>query len=141
MQSKKTQSKHLQSKRLLLRPLDILVIAFAVLTTAFSGYLVYGRQDEADEVLIECMGKKWVYPLTANEEVLIPGPLGASVVRISGEKAWVDFSPCPNQTCVQTGSIHHAGDWVACLPNQVFVSVQSKGQNEGDSLGIDAFSR
>jgi hypothetical protein len=52
------------------------------------------------------------------------------VVEISGGKARVLSSPCVNQTCVAVGHIHRQGEWAACLPNKVFVSIEGSADDE-----------
>ena len=71
--------------------------------------------------------RTWVYPLDSEQTVRVRGILGDdTVVRISGGYAWAESSPCDNQTCVGMGRIS-AGSWwiwVACLPNNVFFTIE-----------------
>lgn len=53
----------------------------------------------------------------------MPGPLGDTLVEISGGQARVVSSPCRNQTCVAMPPVRRHGQWTACLPNQVMISV------------------
>jgi len=36
----------------------------------------------------------------------------------------VEDSPCRDKICVLGGWISHSGEWLACLPNSVFVRVE-----------------
>jgi hypothetical protein len=117
-----------------LKPFDFLALGIAAAFTVFSAVAVYARSsDAADQVVLRSSGGKvWVYPLDAEETVEVQGPLGDTVVRISGRRAWVASSPCNNQTCVAAGHITAQGQWVACLPNSVFFSIEGTGNAEGD---------
>jgi hypothetical protein len=53
------------------------------------------------------------------------------VIEIGDGRARVLASPCTNQTCVASGTIHSRGQWIACLPNGIFVSVESAGSGPG----------
>jgi hypothetical protein len=66
----------------------------------------------------------WVFPLDAEETITVPGLLGDTVVEIRDHRAHVLSSPCDNQTCVAAGHIDSDGQWVACLPNNVFVMIE-----------------
>ena len=56
------------------------------------------------------------------------GSRGLSVLRVeAGSIRFID-SACPNKLCVQWGSIHREGEIRVCLPNQVWVTIQSDGK-------------
>jgi hypothetical protein len=119
----------LKAVRKALRPFDFVVILFALALTGFSAWTVTGGKGEL-RVLIRGNAGEWVYPLSAEETVTVPGPLGDTVVRIHHGEAWVEASPCKNQICVQMGRIRRNGAWVACLPNDVSVVIEAAGENE-----------
>jgi hypothetical protein len=121
-----------------LKPLDVVILLAAATLTGLCAFKVYAQGDAAAQVLIQCNGKKWIYPLNAEETVSVKGPLGSTVIRIHNKAAWIQSSPCPNQLCVQAGRIKKSGDWVACLPNKVFMVIEGT-ENEQD--GVDIISR
>ena len=123
-------------ERKLLKPLDIPVIALAIALTLTLGGLVYSRGSSASQVIIRGPDKTWIYPLDAEAEVKVDGPIGVTVVQIHGGQAAIVSSPCAGQTCVAAGAIHKNGQWAACLPNKVSILVE--GSAGGDS--IDASS-
>jgi hypothetical protein len=106
-----------------LKPLDygvcILVLAFV----AGSAMFVYSGGGDQDRITVKGDSGVWVFPHDAVETVTAPGPLGDTVVEIRGGQAHIVSSPCANQTCVAAGSVHSRGQWLACLPNRVLVSV------------------
>lgn len=58
-------------------------------------------------------------PLTHDVELQVPGPLGASIIRIRNRQARVLADPSPRQYCVKQGWLKQAGEIAICLPNQV----------------------
>jgi hypothetical protein len=119
--------------KLPLKPFDFLVVGIAVALTGFSAFAVYTRPQASQQVIIQgASGRAWVYPLDAEETVAVQGPLGNTVVRIHNHQAWVESSPCDNQTCVAAGHINSEGEWVACLPNNVFLLIEGAGNDTGN---------
>jgi hypothetical protein len=100
---------------------DLVIILLAVALTGFSSFVAYIQPQNSIRVVIRgASDQEWIFPLDAEETVTVRGPLGITVVRIHGNEAWVESSPCANQTCVGMGRADSRGDWVACLPNNVF---------------------
>jgi hypothetical protein len=115
-----------------LKPLDFCIVGLSVLATALSALAVYGDSGDAGQALVQGAGATWVFPLDAEETVSVSGPLGETVVEISGGRIRVLSSPCANQTCVAAGHLDRRGHWTACLPNRVFVYIEGTG--DGDEL-------
>jgi hypothetical protein len=85
--------------------------------------------------VIEASGQTWIYPLREDRQVTVPGPLGEELIDIKDGNAFVESSPCPNQICIQQGKISKPGQWIACLPNKVFIRIAGTSGN-----GVDAIS-
>jgi hypothetical protein len=113
-----------------LKPLDFLIIGVSSVLTALSAFAVYGRSRDAGQVIVRGEGKTWVFPLDAEEEIGVSGPLGETVVEIRGGRSRVLSSPCANQTCVAAGHLNRRGQWTACLPNRVFVYIGGTGDDD-----------
>lgn len=64
--------------------------------------------------------------VTPNEarELLIPGPLGNTVVALRGGKVFVVTSPCPDKVCMKMGKIPDDTDFIACVPNRVVLRLK-----------------
>ena len=120
----------------LLKPLDIPVIVLATALTVAVAGMVYTGKSASSRVVIRGQDKTWVYPLDAEVEVKVAGPIGETIVQIHQGRAAIVSSPCANQTCVAAGALHKNGQWAACLPNKVFILVE--GVDSGDA--IDAAS-
>ena len=103
---------------------DLVIIFLALALTGLSAFTAYIKPQKTIQVLIQGQGRKWIFPLDAVETVHIPGPLGLTTVKIHENMAWVESSPCQNQTCVASGRIRHRGAWAACLPNNVFLMIE-----------------
>jgi hypothetical protein len=117
-----------------LKPFDYVILLFALAAIFLALGLLYGGAGGQNTVKLKGESGAWVFPLDAEETVEVPGPLGITVVEVRGGRARVLSSPCQNQTCIAAGAIHSHGQWVACLPNLVLLSVEGRG---GDSGGAD----
>jgi hypothetical protein len=123
-----------------LKPFDF-VSFFLALGIIFLALIpVYGGAGDEERINVKGREGTWVFPRNAEETVAVPGPLGDTVVEIRGGQARVLSSPCQNQTCVSAGAIRSHGQWVACLPNRVLVSVESGagGTASQEDLDLDA---
>jgi hypothetical protein len=116
-------------KKPLLKIPDLVIILLALALTGFSAFVVYIQPRGNIRVVIQGSNQKWIFPMDAEETVSVPGPLGNTVVRIHGNESWVESSPCANQTCVAMGRANSRGDWVACLPNNVFFIIEGIDEN------------
>lgn len=113
--------------------LDGAVLFICLGITVFSAFWAYAKPQ--NNVYVNIRGhnnKVWVFPLDAEETVSVSGPLGDTVVEIHSGGVKVQSSPCKNQSCVAIGSIHRAGQWTACLPNDALVTIE--GGNGGEKL-------
>jgi hypothetical protein len=116
----------MMKRKIPVKALDIVVVLLALALTGFSAFVVYVKPRNTVRVVINGSGREWVFPLDADETVTVPGPLGNTIVRIQDNQTWVESSPCTNQFCVAAGLVHQQGDWVACLPNNVFLMVEGQ---------------
>jgi hypothetical protein len=105
------------------KPFDYTVLVLAAIVTLLAFVSAYSGGKDGDLVSVKGGGNNWLFPLSAGERIAVSGPLGETVVEIQGGKARIVSSPCTNQTCVAAGTIHIPGQWTACLPNRVMVSI------------------
>jgi len=111
---------------------DILIILFVAGLIFFTVYAAYMKPHGKNQILIRGQGREWTFPAGAEETVVVPGPVGNTIVRLHENRAWIESSPCDNQNCVVTGVLVRQGQWAACLPNNVLLMVQ------GVQEGVDA---
>ncbi len=114
---------------------DVVLVACVV---AWGMIGLRGRRSDrlAGEVVIYGPDAVARVPLAdvALRRVRVPGPLGETVVEIEGGVARIVESPCRAKVCMRMGIVSSPGDWVACVPNRVFVKVEASG-------AVDAVTR
>jgi hypothetical protein len=106
-----------------LKPFDfgIIIPAFGIILGSI--VFVYSDPGGRSAVSVKAEGGVWLFSRDSAETLTVAGPLGDTVVEIRNGEARVLSSPCTNQTCVAAGTIHAQGQWIACLPNRVLVSI------------------
>lgn len=118
-----------------LKIFDYPAIAAALALAVAAAFYAYSGSYSQANVIIQGREASWVFPLDAEEQLQVEGPLGRTDVIISGGEVWVSSSPCENQTCVSSGKIHNHAQWIACLPNLVFVRVEGEKSEDGIDAG------
>ena len=90
--------------------------------------------DLADKAVIRSGGKIFrEVPLSRDQQIEVPGPLGTSIITIEKRKARITSDPGPRQYCVRQGWLQQAGEIALCLPNQVSVELTGS-RKKYDSL-------
>jgi len=88
----------------------------------------------ADKAVIRSGGKIFrEVPLSRDQQIEVPGPLGTSIISIQNRKARIASDPSPRQYCVRQGWLQQAGEIALCLPNQVSIELVGS-QKKYDSL-------
>ncbi len=88
----------------------------------------------AELAVIRSGGKIFrVVPLSTDQQIAVPGPLGTSIITIEKRRARISSDPGPRQYCVRQGWLQQAGEIALCLPNQVSVELTGK-RKKYDSL-------
>jgi len=88
----------------------------------------------ADTAVIRSGGKIFrEVPLSRDQQIEVPGPLGTSIITIEKLRARISSDPSPRQYCVRQGWLQQAGEIAVCLPNQVSVELTG-GAKKYDSL-------
>lgn len=106
-----------------IRPADIVIVALSLCAVLGAALLAASSGSGAARLSVKTESGEFVYPLDRDARVAAAGPLGNTVIVISGGKARILDSPCDNKTCVAMGEIWRNGQWASCLPNRVFLSV------------------
>jgi hypothetical protein len=90
--------------------------------------------DLADKAIIRSGGKIFrEVPLSRDQQIEVPGPLGTSIISIQQRKARIASDPSPRQYCVHQGWLQQAGEIALCLPNQVSIELTGS-KRKYDSL-------
>jgi len=117
---------------------DFVVLLLAAGITVLCAVGVYGKSGSALRLIIQGKKESWVYPLNQTIRAEIPGLLGNTIVELKDGLARVVSSPCANQICVSSGTIHRKGQWIACLPNGIFVRVEAAAASVGAGAATGA---
>jgi hypothetical protein len=78
------------------------------------------------KVIVQCDDRTcYSGPLKREKVVDLDGPLGKTRLAINDEGARIVSSPCPGKLCISMGQISYAGAFLACIPNRIFVRLES----------------
>lgn len=119
-----------------LKPLDILFLLVSIGAIIFSVTVLNKNSQAASYIYISSPKSEYIYPLDKDNVYAIQGKTGITTIEVSGGKAQITDSPCPNKTCTHD-IISSKGQWAACLPNGIFLRID--GNTDGDSF--DAISQ
>jgi hypothetical protein len=112
---------------------DILIVLFVVGMSGGIAFVVYaGRHGEA-YAHINSARDELFYAMGTPRVINVNGPLGTTVIRIADGALQVMDSPCPEKICVKSGKIHSPGEWIACLPNQVLITIEGREPQDVDA--------
>jgi len=111
-------------------PLDRLVVA-ALLAAALFGITALRQLATGAWLVVEQEGKV-VYraPLSEDRRIVLPGPLGDTVVEINNGRACVVDSPCPEKVCIGMGEVAKSGEIIACVPNRLIFTIVGNAPQE-----------
>jgi hypothetical protein len=112
---------------------DIFIVAFLVCVTGGIAFMVYAGQHGEAYAHIKSGQDELFYALATQRLVNVNGPLGTTVVQIEDGFLQVLSSPCPEKICVKSGKIHTPGEWIACLPNQVLITIEGREPPDVDA--------
>ena len=107
----------------------LLILLFVVIIIYFSLNFFAKNKSPVKQVVIESGKNIWYYQIDKNKELKIEGNLGKSTIKIEDGFVFFENSPCPNKLCVQSSAITKNGEWIACLPNGVFVRIEGKDES------------
>jgi hypothetical protein len=106
-----------------LRPGDWIALLVSVLAVVMAINVTRGTTVEASLVTVEAESGTYIYSLDEDRNEVFAGPLGYTAVEVAGGAVRIVEDPGPLQLCVRQGAIRHAGEWLACLPNRVFLRI------------------
>ena len=75
----------------------------------------------------------WLLRPDTDQVLEVSGPLGNNRVVVRDGSVFMEAAPCANQICVKTGRVARPGQWIACLPNRVFVAVEGGADEQIDA--------
>jgi hypothetical protein len=116
-------------KLLVVKVLDWFFLVLSLTLTVGTAWAVLTPTEAPLRVEVEDSSGTAIYPLNEDRHIEAKGPLGVTEIYIAQGKAWVHDSPCTNKVCIAMGVIHNSGQFVACLPNKVFVRITGGAAN------------
>lgn len=102
---------------------DIIIICIAIIIVLF----VYTKTSTSNNntVKIQIVDDTYYYDLDTDRDLTFTGKIGESQIRIKDSKVWMVHSDCQNKVCLKMGKIDKNGGFIACIPNQVLITVES----------------
>lgn len=120
-----------------IKPLDIVIFCLCLVAVIFSFFMLDINKANRPLLFISSPQGDFVYPLSKDATYNIDGALGVSVIQIKEGKAQFLSSPCPTKTCVACLAISKNNEWIACLPNKVFIHIQ--GAKDKNKIDVETF--
>lgn len=117
--------------------LDILILAAALVVTAAAFRIAYKSGGRGHtQLLVQTPDGVYAYDMSKDRIIDAKGALGISRIEIKAGKARFLESPCRNKTCVQCAPVSRQDEWIACLPNKVFIRIEADSGG-----GVDAIAQ
>ena len=117
-------------------PLRVLDVAALLCSLGVAGAIthwVLGSRSGRAVIRVTAPDATWLLRPEEDQELDVTGPLGSNRIVVRGGEVFVESAPCANQICVKTGTVSRPGQWIACLPNRVFVAVEGAGDERIDA--------
>ena len=111
----------------------------AVVTFAAAGLLLFIRiraQAPGAYVTVLLDGREYArYSLMTDGTYRIDtGENDYNIVTVRNGSVSVTEASCPNQVCVHTRAVRHAGEAISCLPHRLQLLIEGGGQAEYDAI-------
>ncbi len=117
-----------------IKSLDVVIVIFSFLLIIVSGIFLFVNSEQGAMVRISTPTEELVYSLDQERIIVVEGTLGESVIVIENGEAYFRHSPCDNQICVLSSAIHDTTGFIACIPNEVFLRIESSDNRESESV-------
>lgn len=112
---------------------DVLIIVLVLLLTGVFFALKLLQQPGA-KVHITVNGKQTTYSLSEDHVVELNSiNQGQNVVVIKNHEVYMESADCPDKICVRHKAVSKNGESIICLPNEVFVEIESSSKKETDN--------
>ena len=103
--------------------LDWFFLALSLALTVGTAWVVFAPTSAPLRVEVQDPEGTFLYPLDQDRVISAKGPIGVTTIEVAQGRVWVEDSPCTNKVCIAMGIIRTSGQFVACLPNRVFVRI------------------
>lgn len=116
-----------------LKVFDWASILLAVLLISITSIFAFANQENPGTVLVQIRGVDYRYSLD-RKRIISPKIPGECTISIAESKVSVVESECPERICVRRGEIGKVGEWIACVPHRVFISIDGIEQTSIDDI-------
>jgi len=111
----------------------ILLLSIILLILLYKNYWIE-RQSANYALILVANQLPQQIDLQQNQQLLIQGRLGKSLIEImDGQIRFID-SPCRGKYCIHAGWLSKNGDFIACLPNQISLELYNAQKKQFDSI-------
>lgn len=114
--------------------LILIIIVISVLILIFGGM---NTVEKGKKIAYVYSNNQLVGEYTLTEdyktEFKVENGSGYNVVHIEDGKVWVQDASCPDKICLHQGKISNDGEFIACLPNSLMITIEDTEKNENDS--------
>lgn len=108
-----------------IKPADFLFIALFAIIIVLSAASIAGRTSNGAKAVIRVKNSEYIYPLNSSKILRFKGEMGESVLIIENNTIRFEDSPCKEKICIRMGRAEKEGDFLACLPNRITVTIES----------------
>jgi hypothetical protein len=112
----------------------IIGLALTLIAWLYLRYWITGSQPADYAVILVTNHAPQRVPLQYPQLLHIQGRLGESLIEVAHGQIRFLASPCRGKQCIHTGWLTKGGDFMACLPNQVSIELQSAETAEFDAI-------
>ena len=105
---------------------DVIILAIIISFITLTALFIYSSDNSALYLSLRTPKGDWIYPMNTDISFVVEGETGPVSIKIENNEAFVVSSTCSNKTCITAPKLKNYGDWNACLPNKVFLSVEKK---------------
>jgi len=105
---------------------DVIILAIIISFITLTALFIYSSDNSALYLSVRTPKGDWIYPMNTDISFVVEGETGPVSIKIENNEAFVVSSTCSNKTCITAPKLKNYGDWNACLPNKVFLSVEKK---------------
>ena len=124
---------HEKEKNRLLKKGDIAMMAIALISVLILCGMNY-HQKQGDTVCVTINGEKKNYALSENQTIeVFDGSQCTNEIVIQDGTVYMQSADCPDQICVRHKAIYRNGESIVCLPNKVYIQVESGQEKEIDN--------
>ncbi len=116
-----------------LKLLDLVALLFSVGVAGAITRWVLGAQRGRPIIRVTSADAAWLLRPDTDQVLEVAGPLGNNRIVVRDGSVFVESAPCANQICVKSGRVSRPGQWIACLPNRVFVAVEGGPDEQIDA--------